>query len=140
MELLLPLLFILPLLWLFSRQRKQQRSQARLQDGLQPGQEVMTTAGMFGRVVRVEGEVMVLEMSPGVQMRFLTAALARVVPAEQGLPADGDPAPALTAEDDELATGPRPHTDAPHQETGDAPAPAEDSVDLRKHENTRREA
>lgn len=79
MELLLPLLFILPLLWLFSRQRKQQQSQVQLQHQLQPGVEIMTTAGMFGRVVAVQDGVMTLEVSPGVQVRLVTAAVAKFV-------------------------------------------------------------
>ena len=92
MELLLPLLFLLPLLWLFSRQRKQQQSQVQMQSRLQPGLEVMTTAGMFGTVTKVEGDVMTLEVSPGVEVRLLTGALARIVtePAAQEFVADAD--------------------------------------------------
>lgn len=113
MELLLPLLFLLPLLWLFSRQRKQQQSQAQMQTQLTPGVEIMTTAGMFGTVVAVDGDTMTLEVSPGVNVRLLKAALARIVPA---------------ADDSGLAG------DVPLHQEGDG------VVDLTKNDHERREA
>lgn len=42
----------------------------------------MTTAGMFGTVVAVNGDRMTVEVAPGVQVELLAAALARVVPAD----------------------------------------------------------
>ena len=113
MELLLPLLFLLPLLWLFSRQRKQQQTQLQMQHELRPGAEVMTTAGMFGRVVSVDDGVMTLEVSPGVEVRLVTAALAKIVTEPVGAVAD----------------------DAYDEEAGDS-----DVVDLTKNDHERREA
>ena len=119
MELLLPLLFILPLLWLFSRQRKQQQSQVQLQQQLQPGAEIMTTAGMFGRVVAVADGVMTLEVSPGVEVRLVTAAVAKIVT---------EPVGPVTDYDDEAD-----HDDEEEDESPDV-------VDLTKNDHDRREA
>ncbi len=53
--------------WMSSRNRKQQGAAAAFRDNLLPGQEVMTGSGMYGTVVDVEGEVVILETAPGAQ-------------------------------------------------------------------------
>jgi preprotein translocase subunit YajC len=63
-------------------QRTRARQAAQLQARLVPGVEIMTTAGMFGRVVEVNDDGLVLEVSPGVQVRFAKAAVGRIVDAE----------------------------------------------------------
>jgi preprotein translocase subunit YajC len=57
------------------RQKKQQEMVQRLV----PGTEVMTTAGIFGTIAVVTDEQLSLEIAPGVFMRILPAAVARVV-------------------------------------------------------------
>ncbi|MFV0458149.1 MAG: preprotein translocase subunit YajC [Actinomycetales bacterium] len=89
-SLLLPLLLLGLVFYMFSRQRKTQAEQQRQRAGLTPGDRVMTTAGMFGTVVGVEGDKMHLEVAPGVQVTMLTAALSRVLPPEEPAFADGD--------------------------------------------------
>jgi len=67
-------------MWLLSsRQRKAQQKQLSFRDNLQPGQEVMTGSGMYGTVVEVEGDVVTIETTPGVQTRWIKAAIARLV-------------------------------------------------------------
>ena len=63
-------------------QRTRARQAAQLQARLVPGVEIMTTAGMFGRVVEVHDDGVVVEISPGVQVRFAKAAVGRIVDAE----------------------------------------------------------
>jgi preprotein translocase subunit YajC len=64
--------------------KQRQKAQAQLQRSLQPGTEVMTTSGIFGTVAVVTEEELSLEVSPGVFMRIIPAAVARVVqPAPQ---------------------------------------------------------
>lgn len=46
---------------------------------LQPGAEVMTTAGIFGTVAAVTDDQLSLEISPGVHIRILPAAVAKVI-------------------------------------------------------------
>lgn len=80
MTLLLPVL-VLVFFWLvlIRPQRKRQREAANMQSQLQPGQEVMTGAGLFGTVVRIEDDVVVLETAPGIQQRFIRQAIVRVI-------------------------------------------------------------
>ena len=67
-------------LWLMSRRtRKQQKDAADVRNNLNPGDEVMTASGLFGTVVDAEGDVVTLETSPGVTMRWVRAAILKKV-------------------------------------------------------------
>jgi preprotein translocase subunit YajC len=59
--------------------RMRTRQQAQLLSQITPGQEVMTTSGLYATVAAVEDDVMVLEASPGVPTRWAKAAVARIV-------------------------------------------------------------
>jgi preprotein translocase subunit YajC len=59
-------------------QQRQKRQQDMVRQ-IQPGTEIMTTAGIFGTIAVVTDEQLSLEISPGVFMRILPAAVARVV-------------------------------------------------------------
>jgi len=91
----------LPFVLLFvitSRARRAQREQLQLQYRVQAGQEVMTTSGLFARVVGVEEDVVVLETSPGQRSRWDRRAVARIldpsgVPEPEGS-VPGGPGPA----------------------------------------------
>jgi len=49
------------------QRRKQQAAQR--QDTIQPGARVRTTAGMYATVVDVDGDDVVLEIAPGIEVR-----------------------------------------------------------------------
>ncbi len=77
--LLLPLL-LLGLLWVMGApQRKMRKEQAALLQSLAPGTDVMTHGGLYGTVVEIEDDVVVLETTPGVTMRWAKRAIATVV-------------------------------------------------------------
>jgi preprotein translocase subunit YajC len=61
-------------------QQRRQRAAQQVSKGLEPGQEVMTTAGLFGTVRSVTDDHVELEIAPGVVVRYVKAAIARVVP------------------------------------------------------------
>jgi preprotein translocase subunit YajC len=83
---LLPFALLLLAFWLLiirpSRQRARQQQQ--LHSELVPGLEVMTTSGLFATVSAVEDDVVVLEVSPGVTMRWKKAAVAAIAAAPAG--------------------------------------------------------
>lgn len=82
---LLPLVIIVLAFWLLIIRpaRMRTRKQAELINQLMPGQEVMTTSGLYATVAAVEDDVLVLEASPGVPTRWAKAAVARIVPAPE---------------------------------------------------------
>ena len=80
-ELLLPLLLLLPLVLITMRTRRQQREMTEMQQRLTPGQEVMTSSGLFGTVVDVQPDSVTLQVADGVRTRWAKPAIARVVTA-----------------------------------------------------------
>lgn len=59
-------------------QARNRRTQ-QVVDSLQPGHRVMTTSGLFGTVVGVEGDVVELQVSDGVVLRFARRAIGQVL-------------------------------------------------------------
>jgi preprotein translocase subunit YajC len=65
-------------------QRRRQQQVAQQQKTIAPGSLVRTTAGMYATVVAVEDNDVILEVAPGVEVRYLRRAIAEVVtPAEE---------------------------------------------------------
>lgn len=60
-------------------QRSRARQAVDVRRSLTPGAEIMTTAGLFGRVAQVDDDTVLLEVAPGVTNRYLKAAVARIV-------------------------------------------------------------
>jgi preprotein translocase subunit YajC len=65
-------------------QRNRQRQAAQTQNQVVPGQRVRTTAGMYATVVSLEGDDVVLEVAPGVNVRYMRRAIMGVVPGDTG--------------------------------------------------------
>jgi preprotein translocase YajC subunit len=59
------------------QRRKQQAAQK--QNTVQPGARVRTTAGMYATVIEVDGDDVVLEVAPGVEVRYMKRAIMDVV-------------------------------------------------------------
>lgn len=91
--LLLWVLFILP-------QQRRVRAHHALVAAIEPGDEVVLSAGIFGRVLELGPDEMTLEVAPGVELRVARqAVLRRVEPAAAVESAAGsamldEPAPA----------------------------------------------
>jgi preprotein translocase subunit YajC len=89
-------------------QRNRQRAAMQTQREIVPGVRVRTTAGMYGTVVAIEDQDVVLEVAPGVEVRFLRRAIMDVVPGPGGT-GFSDPAPehseTLDEAEDDAATG-----------------------------------
>ena len=91
--LLLPLILIVGMIWFMSRtQRKQKSRQAETVAALQPGTKVITTSGQVGIVEEVDDEYVTLEISEGVLVQFVKAAIGRVIPEETEDVAADEPA------------------------------------------------
>jgi preprotein translocase subunit YajC len=61
-------------------QRKRQKEQEALMGGLNKGDEVVLTSGMLGRIVRIEGEYMVLNTGDNIELKFQRQAVHAVLP------------------------------------------------------------
>ena len=78
------ILVMLLILWLFMirPQRRRQQTQQAMMDNLRIGDEVMTAAGFFGTVSRIQDDEVWIELSPGVDVRIVKRAIAAVLTPE----------------------------------------------------------
>ncbi|TMR24550.1 preprotein translocase subunit YajC [Nonomuraea turkmeniaca] len=93
---ILPLILLVVVFYflLIRPQRKRQQEAVKMQNSLTPGTRVMTTTGLFATVVAVDNDDVVLEVSPGIETRWVKAAIGRVI-------APGEPAAAEERDADE---------------------------------------
>ncbi len=66
-------------------QRNRQRQAQQMQNTVRPGQRVRTTSGMYATVIDADDQDVVLEVAPGVQMRFLRRAVMETLPDDDGM-------------------------------------------------------
>jgi preprotein translocase subunit YajC len=112
-------------------QRNKQRQAQAMQSQVQPGQRVRTTAGMYATVVDADNTDVVLEVAPGVHLRFLRRAIMDVLPDEDGTvaadpvtPEHAEPAADDASGDGLSADG---QAAAPHQNGAAPDSPADSS-------------
>lgn len=79
--LMIVLLFGVMYFMMIRPQQKRRREAQEMQSSLGPGDEVVTIGGLYGTVVAVEEETVLLEVAPGVQTRYARPAIARTVTA-----------------------------------------------------------
>lgn len=73
-------LFILAAYFLIIRPQQRRRKQAeQLQSSIGPGDEVITVAGLYGKVVDIDDKTVTLEVAPGVTNRYARQAIGQVV-------------------------------------------------------------
>jgi preprotein translocase subunit YajC len=126
MELLLPLILVVGVMWLMtSRTRKQQRQAADFRANLEIGQEVMTGSGLYGTIVDIDGDTITLESTPGNHTRWIRAAIAKLVPPAEPL-VDETEDDAYAEDDGTLTEG----DDALGTVHDDVPAPGADRFDV----------
>lgn len=81
---LLPILLIGVVFYLLIMRpaRTRQRKQMELMAALEPGTRIMTTAGVYGTVVALDGDDADIEIAPGVVIRVVKAAIGKVIQPE----------------------------------------------------------
>ncbi|MDP9867253.1 MULTISPECIES: preprotein translocase subunit YajC [Streptosporangium] len=89
-------------------QRKRQQEQAQMQNSLTPGTRIMTTTGLFATVVAIDADDVILEIAPGVETRWVKAAIGRVL-----TPVDDEDVKSVDTVDDNVVETVKPHGDDP---------------------------
>jgi preprotein translocase subunit YajC len=64
-------------------QRARAREQQKLIHDLEPGDEIVSTGGLYGTITRIEGEVLHVEIAPGLIVRMARGAIAGIVETEE---------------------------------------------------------
>jgi preprotein translocase subunit YajC len=110
-------LIIAAVYFLMIRPQQRRRQQAtQQQNNIAPGARVMTTAGMYATVIDTDGDDVILEVAPGVEVRYLKRAIMNVVTS-----ADQPEEESYQADDTE--------TDEPADDTDEDTDTDDDSVD-----------
>jgi preprotein translocase subunit YajC len=73
-------LFLFMYLMVIRPQQKRRKEHAKLVANLGKGDEVATTAGILGRITRIEGNYVVLEVSDKVELKLQREAVHAVLP------------------------------------------------------------
>ena len=76
------LIFLVPiglLFFMMRNQRKRMAEQQRLQQGVEVGDEVLTSSGMFGTVVQIDedDDTIWVEIAPGTRVHMVRGGIAR---------------------------------------------------------------
>jgi preprotein translocase subunit YajC len=81
---LAPFLFLVPMgvifyFLLIRPQNQRRRSQLQMQSELEVGDDVVTTAGIYGTVTEIDDDygIVTIEVAPGMEVRFARAAIAQ---------------------------------------------------------------
>ena len=61
-------------------QRKRQKEQESLMSSITKGDEVVLTCGMLGKIIRVEGDYLVLNTGESIELKFQRQAIHAVLP------------------------------------------------------------
>lgn len=98
LEQLLPIVLLAVAFWflLIRPQRRRQQELMATQRSIDVGDEVMLSAGIFGRIAEIDEETLLLEVAPGVRVKVARGAVVRVVPRE---PAATEEPPAVPPSD-----------------------------------------
>ena len=82
---LLPFILIAVAMYflLIRPQRRRMAEQRNLASAVQEGDEVMTTAGIYGFVTAIDGDVIWLDIADGVDIRIARQAVSRRIPADE---------------------------------------------------------
>ena len=91
-------------------QRQQQRKHADLLASLKPGDEVVTAGGIYGEVVQLDAERVMLEIDDDVRIAVARRAITSVVPPEELERLEADEETTADAENDEPVTVDEPLT------------------------------
>jgi preprotein translocase subunit YajC len=93
-------------------QRQQQRKHAQLLSALKPGDEVVTAGGIYGEVVQLDAERVMIEIDEDVRVAVARRSITSVVPPEEleRLEADADEGEVVGADEAEPLTADDPMT------------------------------
>ncbi len=73
------LMFVVFYFLLIRPQQKKVQEQKKMQDGLQKGEEVVTQAGIFGKITGVTDKVITVEIADNVRIKVLKSQVASII-------------------------------------------------------------
>ena len=96
--------------------RNRQKKVVQQQNNVRPGARVRTTAGMYATVVAVDGDDVVLEVAPDIEVRYMKRAIMEVLaPGDETAEDEAEPEGAEAEYEDDASAE---HEDDLHAEYG----------------------
>jgi preprotein translocase subunit YajC len=97
------LIAVFALMWLLliRPQRRKQLEQARMQDTIEVGDDVLTAGGIHGAVREIDDDIVHVEIAPGTTVRLDRRAVAAVAREPEPEPEPETPQPEQAASGDE---------------------------------------
>lgn len=71
------LIFVVFYFFLIRPQARKQKEQAKFVENMQKGDEVVTGSGIIGRINKMEGDIVTLEIATKVYLRILKSAISK---------------------------------------------------------------
>ena len=81
---LLPLFFAVFYFLLIRPQQKRAKEHADLVNSLEPGDDVLTTGGIYGTITTIDGQIAEMEIADGVVVRIQRSAVAELIEWDTG--------------------------------------------------------
>jgi preprotein translocase subunit YajC len=85
-------------------QQRRVRAHQAVVSALHEGDDVMTTSGILGTITSMDGDVLHLEVAPGIELRVVKGAIARRMPDATGSAAESTDQDADAEAEAEAAT------------------------------------
>ncbi len=76
-NLVFPLAMLAVVIFIFYSQFKRSRDQRKFAQSLEKGKEVVTASGILGKITKIEGEIITLEISSKTYMRITKNAVSK---------------------------------------------------------------
>jgi len=89
MEQMIPFLLIIVVMYFFfiRPQSQKQKAQLKFVEEMTKGKEIVTTSGIFGKITKIDGDMVTLEVSPKTYIRVVKSAISKEL-TEETLNAD----------------------------------------------------
>ena len=81
---LLPLFFLVFYFLLIRPQQRKMKEHNDLVSSLEPGDDVLTTGGVYGTITTIDGQIMELEIAEDVVIRIQRSAVAELIEWDDG--------------------------------------------------------
>ena len=85
---LLPLFFLVFYFLLIRPQQRKMKEHTDLVSSLEPGDDVLTTGGLYGTITTIDGQIMELEIAEDVVVRIQRSAVAELIEWDDGTEAN----------------------------------------------------
>jgi len=77
-QMIFPLLIFAVAWWFLIRPQSQKhKAQTKFIDEITKGSEIVTTSGILGKITKIDGEVVTLELSPKTYIRVIKSAISK---------------------------------------------------------------